>query len=97
MTSSTLFCCESELCCDFALFGLILMAFNLVNFKILLQKEERKRKKYDICVAPIVVWRSYFAHSCSQIHFTLFCCKFAFLVIYTPILGKIVLVQSLLV
>ena len=28
----TLICCESELCCDFALLGVILMAFSLVSF-----------------------------------------------------------------
>ena len=32
VTNSTLFGRESELCCDFALFGVILMAFNKVNF-----------------------------------------------------------------
>ena len=30
----THFCCESELCCDFAFFAVILMAFYLVNFYI---------------------------------------------------------------
>ena len=35
-TKSTLFCWEIELCCHSALLGVILMAFNLVNFKLLL-------------------------------------------------------------
>ena len=36
VTNSTLFCHESELCCNFAFFGVILMDFNLVNFELLL-------------------------------------------------------------
>ena len=51
----------------------------------------------NIKVACIVVLQSYFAHSCCQIHVTLFYCKFTFIVIYAPILGKIVLAQSFLV
>ena len=51
VTNSMLFCRESELCCDFGLFGAS----------------------------------------------TLFCRKFTFVVIYAPIMGKIVLAQSLLV
>ena len=31
VTDSTLFCRESELCCDFALFGVIIFALNSVN------------------------------------------------------------------
>ena len=50
-----------------------------------------------IIVASIVVWRSYFAHSCCQIHLKLFFRKFTFVIIYAPILGKIVLAKSLLV
>ena len=37
--NSTLFCGESELCCNFVLFWVILMAFNLVNFQLSLLKE----------------------------------------------------------
>ena len=37
------------------------------------------------------MWRSYFSHSCCRIHFTLFCHKLTFVVIYTPISGKLVL------
>ena len=48
----------------------------------------------DKNVTSIVVWWSYFAHSCCQRHVTLFCCNFTFVVIYAPILGKIVLAQS---
>ena len=43
---------------------------------------------YDIIIASIVVWRSYFAHSCCQINLTLFCRKSTFVVIYAPILGS---------
>ena len=35
----TLFCCKSELCCDFPLFGVILKGFYSVHFKIMLSKE----------------------------------------------------------
>ena len=41
---------------------------------------------YEIIVASIVTWRSYFDHSYYQIHFTLFCCQFIFVEIYAPIL-----------
>ena len=58
--------------------------------------KKRKTIIYDINIASIVVWRSYFAHTCCQIQFMLFCCKFTCVVIYTPNLGKIVLAQSLL-
>ena len=34
----TLFCCKSELCCNFALFGVIIKDFYLLNFLILLSK-----------------------------------------------------------
>ena len=54
-------------------------------------------KKYDIIVASIVVWRSYFAHSCCQKYCTLFCHKFTFVVIYAPNSGKTVVAQSVLV
>ena len=90
VTNSTLFCRKSELCCDFALFGMILLAF---NFPL----KKRKMLIYDIIVTSIVVWRSYFAHNCCQIHFTVFCCRFNFVTVYAPILGKIVFAQFLLV
>ena len=38
---------------------------------------------YYIIVASIDVWQSYFAHTCYQTHFTLFCCKFTFVASYT--------------
>ena len=37
----TLFCRESELCCDFALLGVILMAFNLVSFYFYFKKRNK--------------------------------------------------------
>ena len=37
----TLFCRESELCCDFALLGVIFMAFNLVNFYFYFKKRNK--------------------------------------------------------
>ena len=94
MTNSRLFCCKCELCCDFLLFGVIHIAFDLVN--ILLYFKKKTNLIYEKIVASIVVWWSYFAHSCGQIHFTLYCCKSTNVVIYTPILDKRVLAQSLL-
>ena len=41
VTKSTLFCRESELCCDFALLGVILMAFNLVSFNFYFKKRNK--------------------------------------------------------
>ena len=38
----TLFCLESELCCNFALIGVIHMAFNLVNFHFYLKRGTNK-------------------------------------------------------
>ena len=52
---------------------------------------------YDIIVSSIVVWQSYFAHSFCQIHFTLFCRKFTFVVSYPSISGNIIFAQYLLV
>ena len=49
----------------------------------------RQQIIYYLIVAYIVVWQSYFAHSCCQIHFTLFCRKFALGLIHAPILGKL--------
>ena len=72
MTNSMRCCRESELCCDFALFGVILMAFNLVFFYFDLKRGTTFI--YDLIVASIVVWRSHFAP------FTLFCRKFTFVV-----------------
>ena len=57
-----LFCFKSELCCNFALFWVILIAFSLVFFLLFLKK--RKLIICDIIVASLVVWWSYFAHSC---------------------------------
>ena len=65
--------------------------FRLVNLKCLLEK------KSDLFVASIVVWRSYFSHSCCQIPLTLFCLKFTVVVIYGPNSGKTVVAQSVLV
>ena len=73
----TLFCCKNELCCDFVLCRVILITFKLVYFK------KRKFVIYNIIVASIDVWQSYFAHSFCKMHFTLVCCKFTFLAIYT--------------
>ena len=54
----TLFCCNSELCRNFALFGVILKGFYLVNIQILLSKNDFFY--YYIFVASIDVWQSYF-------------------------------------
>ena len=35
VTNSTLFCCKSELCCDFEIFGVIPMVFDLINVELL--------------------------------------------------------------
>ena len=51
----------------------------------------------DINVTSIVLWQSFFDHSCCQTHFMLFCRKFTFVVIYPPISGLKVFAQSLLV
>ena len=40
MLNFLLFCCESEVCCNFALLGVIPMAFDLVNFYFYFKKEE---------------------------------------------------------
>ena len=61
VTNSMLCCRKSELCCAFALFGVILMAFNLVIFYFTLIRG--KTFIYDIIVASIIVWRSHFAHT----------------------------------
>ena len=76
----TLFCCENELCCAFALLGVILMDFNLVNFTITLNRETNKFNY--IILASMDRWHSFFAHTCCQIHFTLFCRTFTFVKIY---------------
>ena len=36
-----LFCRKSELCCDFTLFGVIIMAFNLVNLNFCFKKRNK--------------------------------------------------------
>ena len=71
------------------------MAFNLVNVKLLFLKIGEKKLICDIIVAIIVVWRSYIAYSCCQIHLRCFvsihfCCDLC------PYLGEIVLAHSLL-
>ena len=91
----TPFCRESELCCNLALLGVILIAFNFVSFTFTLKRETNKI--IYITVASIDVWQSCFAHTSCQIHFTLFCHKFTFVEIYVLFLGKIVLDQTLLV
>ena len=40
VTSFTLFCRKWELCCDFALFGVILIAFNSVKFYFYIKKRK---------------------------------------------------------
>ena len=75
-----LFCCKSELCCDFALLGVVLMAFSLVNLYFYF-KRGTNTINY-IFIASIDVWQSCFAHTCSQIHFTMFCRKFTLAKIY---------------
>ena len=81
-----LFCCKSELCCDFALLGVVLMAFSLVNLYFYF-KRGTNTINY-IILASIDVWQSCFAHTCSQIHFTMFCRKFTLAKIYALFLGK---------
>ena len=71
VTNYMLFCCKSELCCDFELLGAILMDFNLVIFLLYL-KREKKKIIYGINVASLAVFRSYFAHSCCLIYFMFF-------------------------
>ena len=92
---STLFFCKSELCCNFVFWGWYLWLLNFVICFTFTLKRGQKNN-YDIIIASIVVWRSYFAHNCCQ-NTMLFCCKFTFLVFYTPTSGKIVLALSLLV
>ena len=90
IVNSMLFCCESELCHDFVLFGVILLfffVFYLVCFLLLLYKKEKIN--FDITVSSIVVWRSHFAPSCCQIYLTQFCQKFTFVVINAPIIQAI--------
>ena len=62
-------------------YGFYLSKFFTFNLK------KRRKKIGDINVASIVVWQYHFAHSCYQIHFTLFCRKFTFVVIYALIFG----------
>ena len=71
-----LFCFKSELFCDRTLFLGDIYGFKFSKFLTFTLKIPKKN--YDIIVASIVVWRSYFAHSGSQIHFTLFYFKFTF-------------------
>ena len=77
-----LHCFVAKVSHNFALFWVVLMTFNLVNLKMLLKKEEENLINY-IIVASIYVWQSYFAHTCCQIHFKLFCREFTFVAIYT--------------
>ena len=53
----TLFCCKSELCCNFA-FGVILMIFNFVIFLPFTLKRETNLNNY-IFIASIDVWQSF--------------------------------------
>ena len=43
----------------------------------------RDKLNIYIIFASIDVWQSYFTHTCCQKHFTLFCRKFTFVVIFT--------------
>ena len=95
VTNSTLFCFKKELCCNLVLFWVWNLWFSIKYFFLL--KKEEKKINHDINVASIVVWRSYFAHSYCQIHFTLFCRKFTFVVSYASISGNKVFAQYLLV
>ena len=80
-----------------------LCAYYLDTYGFLLSKfltftlKREKQIINDINVASIVMWQSYFLHNCCEIHFTLFSRKFTSVVIYAPILGKIMLAKSLLV
>ena len=56
VSNFTLFSRESELCCDFALLGVVLMAFNLVNFYFTL-KRGTNTINYTI-FSSIDVWQS---------------------------------------
>ena len=44
------------------------MALNLVNFSLLILKEEKKYINHKI-VASLDVWQSYFAHTSSQVYY----------------------------
>ena len=85
VTNSMLLCRKSDLCCNFALFGVIHMAFTLKSGNKIIN---------DINIVSLVVWRSYFANSSCQIHFTLFCHKFTSVVIYAPCLFPCLIISS---
>ena len=89
VTKSTLFCCQSELRCNFMFFAVIHMALKKSKLATLILKRGNILI-CDIFVASIVVWRSYFAHSCCPIHVTLFYRKLTYVVIYALVFGKIV-------
>ena len=65
----------------FHAFWVIPKVFYLVNFYILLSKEDFLNYYY-IIVSSIDVWHSYFAHTCCQTHFMLFCHEFTFVTSY---------------
>ena len=59
----------------------LLFFFSLVSFYFLSKK--RKILINYIIVVSLDVGQSYFAHTCCQINFTLFCCEITFVSIYT--------------
>ena len=65
---AALFCCKIWLYLDFALFGVILMAFTFTS------------KRGTNLINHIIV-ASIDVHTGCEIHFTLFCCKFTFVAI----------------
>ena len=85
------FCWMSELCLLVELqrwrvcyqHSLPLLVFFYFYFK------KRKKKIYHLIVASIDVLQSFFAHTCCQIQFTLFCPEFNFVTIYTLFSGNL--------
>ena len=79
--SFTLFCCKSELFCNFALLGGNTEGF-LFGKYLNIAVKRGFIVYYYIIVASIDVWQSYFAYTCCQTHFTLFFRKFTFVASY---------------
>ena len=77
----TLFCRESELCCNFSILGVIFLAFHWEIFTFIFKIGTNKLNY--IILAFIDMWQSSFAHTCYQIHITLFCQKITFVKIYS--------------
>ena len=76
----TLFCRESELCCNFLILGVTFLAFHWEIFTFILKIGTNKLNY--IILASIDMWESSFAHTCCQINITLFCQRITFVKIY---------------